>query len=240
MPLTLTPSPTSAQYQPTKPRKAPRRNRSEADAVGLFGGRGNCAESKRVRCFIAVPLEAPALAGAQRLLASLREQVPGVRWVHPEALHITVHFFGNIADEQVGSGLQAVMPVADDTPPFPAGLDGLGTFPPRGRTRVLWLGASKEMPMFTALVQGCRAALRGAGFEVDERTFRAHCTLGRPREPWPQEGLDAWRAAAARPVRVAPFKAARLVLYESVSAPGGNVYTERASFPFGASALGQR
>ena len=193
-----------------------------------------------MRCFIAVPVEAPALAGAQRLLASLREQVPGVRWVHPEALHITVHFFGNIADEQVGSGLQAVMPVADDTPPFPAGLDGLGTFPPRGRTRVLWLGASKEMPMFTALVQGCRAALRGAGFEVDERTFRAHCTLGRPREPWSQEGLDAWRAAAARPVRVAPFKAARLVLYESVSAPGGNVYTERASFPFGASALDRR
>jgi LigT like Phosphoesterase len=79
-----------------------------------------------------------------------------VRWVHPEALHITVHFFGNITDEQVGSGLQAVMPVADDTPPLPAGLDGLGTFPPRGRTRVLWLGASKEMPMVGEICNALR------------------------------------------------------------------------------------
>jgi 2'-5' RNA ligase len=193
--------------------------------------------AERVRCFVAVPLEEPALADAQQVLGALREQVEGVRWVRPDALHITVHFFGSITDERVRSGLKAVMPVADAMPEFSATLDTLGTFPPRGRTRVLWLGASREMPMFTALVMGCRGALRRAGFDVDERPFRAHCTLGRPRDPWPQKGRDVWRAMAAQPVEVAPFSAARLVLYESVSAPGGNMYTERASFPFSAAAL---
>jgi RNA 2',3'-cyclic 3'-phosphodiesterase len=193
-----------------------------------------------MRCFVAVPLEEPALSDARQVLASLRGRVGGVRWVRPDALHITVHFFGNIGDDQVRQGLKAVMPVADDMPEFTAALDTLGNFPPRGRARVLWLGASTQLPMLEALALGCRRALSDAGFDIDERQYRAHCTLGRPRDPWDAEDRDAWRTAAAEPVEIAPFTARRLVLFESTSAPGGNIYTERASFPFGAAALASR
>lgn len=185
-----------------------------------------------MRCFLAVPLEEPALAEAQRLLASLREEVPAVRWVRPEALHVTVHFFGCIDDEQVRAGLKAVMPVVDIMPPFGLALDRLGGFPERGRTRVLWLGTSRGASLLNALASGCREALGRAGFDVDARPFRPHCTLGRPRNPWPHEGRQAWRAATEQPLVVPAFAAARLVLYESISATGGNHYVEHASFPF--------
>jgi len=187
----------------------------------------------RMRCFAAVPLEETALSDAQRLLASLRERVDGVRWVRPDALHVTVHFFGSIDDERVRAGLKALLPVAADMLEFRATLDRLGTFPSRGSPRVLWLGAFKEPPMLTALAMATRHALSRSGFDVERRPFRAHCTLGRPREPWTRDARDA----ASERVEVAPFTARRLVLYESTPAPGGNVYSERASFPFSAAAL---
>jgi len=190
-----------------------------------------------MRCFLAVPLDEPALADAQLLHASLRERIPSVRWVRPETLHITVHFFGSIGDDEVRAGLRAIKPLADEMPSFDVTLDTLGAFPAAGRPRVLWLGASEQPQAFSAFAVACRAALRRSGFQVDDRPFRVHCTLGRPRIPWPLTSRDAWRAALDEPVRVGAFTAQRLVLYESISARGGNMYVERASFPFSSSAV---
>jgi RNA 2',3'-cyclic 3'-phosphodiesterase len=184
-----------------------------------------------VRCFLAVPLQEPALADAQRLLHTLQESVVGVRWVRPETLHVTVHFFGSVSEEQAQAGVNAVRPVVERTSVFPVAADVLGSFPEHGRPRVLWLGAHEDQPAFVDLATACREALGRAGFETDARRFRAHCTLGRPRDPWPRESREAWRRAVEEPVRVREFIAARLVLYESKAAPGGHLYTERATLP---------
>ena len=184
-----------------------------------------------MRCFLAVPLDEPALGDAQQVLASLRDRIPAVRWVRSETLHMTVHFFGSLGDERVLAALKAVRPIADEMPRFDVGLDTLGAFPSQGRPRVLWLGSTAQPVAFTTFATGCRGALSRAGFEVDDRPFRVHCTLGRPRIPWTPSSRDAWRAALGEPVAVRGFSAQRLVLYESISARGGNMHVERASFP---------
>ena len=185
-----------------------------------------------MRCFLAVPLEEPALTAAQQQLAGLHDEVSDVRWVRPDALHITVHFFGSVTDEQTGTALAAVLPTIDATRCFALRLDALGAFPERGQPRVLWLGMSEQPPVFDDLVHRCREALSRTGFTVEERPFRAHCTLGRPRAPWPRTSQRAWRATVARGVAAMRFDASRLVLYESVHAIGGNRYVERANHPF--------
>jgi 2'-5' RNA ligase len=185
-----------------------------------------------MRCFLAVPLEQPGLGDAQRLLHSLQEGIPSVRWVRPETLHVTMHFFGSLSEEQAQRGVDAVRGIAEQTPAFDAVLDRLGAFPERGPARVLWFGTRAEVAGFATLARACRAALGDAGFKFDRRDFRAHCTFGRPRAPWPKEAGAAWRDATAQPVSAAGFTASRLVLYESQHATGGNVYIERASVPF--------
>jgi 2'-5' RNA ligase len=185
-----------------------------------------------MRCFLAVPVEPPALAEVQRLLRSLQGRLADVRWVRPDALHLTVHFFGEINDAQADAAIEAVADVVEQTSMFEVALDALGSFPPRGPARVLWLGVSREVPQLTRLALGCRDALAGAGFDVETREFRAHCTLGRPRG-WSQAARAEWRALCASPTDVAAFSAARLVLYESVSGQGGSIYVERANLPFG-------
>jgi len=143
-----------------------------------------------------------------------------------------VHFFGQVEDERAAVAINLVTPLAIVASPFDVVLDRLGSFPPRGTPRVLWLGPSRDVAPLTALALDCRAVLSTAGFEVDQLRYNPHCTFGRPRLPWSDEARDAWALATRRQPDIR-FTASRLVLYESRSAPGGAVYTERASLPFG-------
>jgi RNA 2',3'-cyclic 3'-phosphodiesterase len=185
-----------------------------------------------VRCFLAVPLADPGLGAAQRLQGELRERVPDVRWARPETLHLTVHFFGSIEEDRATAALELVTPVARGTAPFDVALDRLGAFPPRGTPRVLWLGPARDIAPLTALALACRVVLGAAGFDVEERRYHAHCTLGRPRPPWGDGARTAWAMAADADRTAIRFTASRLVLDESRSAPGGAVYSERASLTF--------
>jgi RNA 2',3'-cyclic 3'-phosphodiesterase len=187
-----------------------------------------------VRCFLALPLADPALTAAARLQAELTNQVADVRWARPETLHVTVHFFGEIDDERVAAAVEAVRPLAEHTERFDMALDSIGSFPPAGTPRVLWLGESAENAALTAFAGRCHAALRDEGFPVDARPFRPHCTLGRPRRRWGAEGRAAWSSARAEQPEVMRWTATRLVLYDSRSARGGAVYTEQAVLPFAA------
>ena len=61
---------------------------------------------------------------------------------------------------------------------------------------MLWLGPARDVAPLTALALECRVALAAAGFEVEDRRYHAHCTLGRPRLPWSAEARAAWAAAS--------------------------------------------
>jgi 2'-5' RNA ligase len=185
-----------------------------------------------VRCFLAVPLADPGLSAAQRLQSELRERVPEVRWARPETLHLTVHFFGSIDEERAATALELVAPIAGASAPFDVSLNRLGAFPQRGTPRVLWLGAVRDIAPLTALALECRGALGAAGFDVEERHYHAHCTLGRPRVQWDADARAAWSAATSDDQTLIRFTASRLVLYESRSAQGGAMYTERLSLTF--------
>jgi 2'-5' RNA ligase len=187
-----------------------------------------------VRCFLAVPLAEPGLTAGKALQNELRARIPDVRWARPETLHLTVHFFGAIEEARAGAALDAVHPIARQTQPFDVSLDRLGAFPPRAIPRVLWLGSARDIAPLTALALDCRTALAATGFEVEDRRYHAHCTLGRPRLPWSDTARAAWEeavTAAANQTEIR-FTAHRLVLFESRPAPGGAVYTERTSLAF--------
>jgi 2'-5' RNA ligase len=166
------------------------------------------------------------------LQQDLRERIAGVRWARPETFHLTVHFFGLIDEERVAEALEAVTPIAARTAAFDVSLDRLGAFPPRGAPRVLWLGPGRDVAPLSAVAAECRAALAGRGFEVEDRRYHAHCTLGRPRLPWSGGAHAAWEAATTADQPEIRFSASRLVLFESRSAPGGAVYVERSSLAF--------
>ena len=93
-------------------------------------------------------------------------------------------------------------------PPAEAQVAGLGTFPERGSPRVLWLGLAVPAAILD-LQRACERAARAAGFEREERPFRAHLTLGRwrdraPRPELPPADLGTTPPRHARPLPERP------------------------------------
>jgi RNA 2',3'-cyclic 3'-phosphodiesterase len=190
-----------------------------------------------VRSFLAVAVEEPALAAACRLLARLAARLPpgDCRWVRGEGLHLTLHFFGELDEGRVGEVLASVSPAAAAAVPFHVALGGLGSFPPRGEPRVLWIGVQDGTDPLGALARDCRHRLSEAGFPVEDRPYRPHCTLGRPVAGWSAAAGAAWAASVAEEAALPSFRAGRLTLFRSRPEPGGARYSAVAGLPLGGS-----
>lgn len=174
------------------------------------------------------------------LTSELRERAPGVRWVRPEGVHLTLRFLGATTARQVEELRPALARLARECAPAEAHVRDLGVFPGRGRPRVLWLGLLIPEPVLE-LQAACERAARAAGFPPESRPFRAHLTLGRWRddEPSSRRGRTRPRPGPAPAGTdwpsgdLGPTWLDTLVLFRSHPGPGGSVYTPLASYELG-------
>ncbi len=174
-----------------------------------------------MRAFVALPLPDAFEGRLGALMRELGPSVPGLRFVRPEGMHLTLRFLGSATTEQLTTMGPLLASAAERCGRGEARVTGLGVFPERGAPRVLWLGL--ELPArYVALQRDCEAAAVAAGFAPEERPFRPHLTLGR------------WKDRAGRP-RLPETDLGRcpldeLVLFRSDSRPGGSVYTKVARY----------
>src|SRR6476661_4630708 len=56
-----------------------------------------------VRCFAALPVPEDAAAALAQVVAPLRAGSWPVRWVRPEGIHITLKFYGEVAEDRAES-----------------------------------------------------------------------------------------------------------------------------------------
>jgi 2'-5' RNA ligase len=114
-----------------------------------------------------------------------------VSFVVRGSLHFALAFLG----EQPGSEEALVTgEVLRETRPFDLALSGVGAFPNTARPRVLWLGVTDGAAELMDAAERLRRALRQRGFQIEDRKFRAHLTIGRVR---PRGERFAKRALAA-------------------------------------------
>lgn len=164
-----------------------------------------------MRLFFAIDLP---LAERERLAALIPDEAPGIRRVPTDRMHLTLRFVGHVPDE-TRDALIANLSVM----PLEAGsilLRGVGTFPSRGRPRVLWVGVDADATVREIRDQ-TETACREAGLDDDPQPWSPHVTLGRfkaGRPPWLASFLEA-RAS----YESGPIAATAVVLYDSVPAP---------------------
>jgi 2'-5' RNA ligase len=190
-----------------------------------------------IRAFFAVDLDDAARAAAVRLLDRLRDPADGVRWVRPEALHVTLRFLGDIDPAQVTPLARSVAGELAGLSPFRMELGQVQLFPSPRRPRVVALEvepAERLAELAGAVERGTRAE----GFEPEERAFRAHLTLGRlkprgraRRGAAPAEaGAPATRGLGAKG---AACDVAEVVLFRSELRSEGAKYTALERMPLG-------
>ena len=183
-----------------------------------------------MRLFIALPLPGEIASAAAALLPEL----PGLRRVRPDLLHVTLAFLGSVPDELLPDVLAACGEAASGHAPVDIALDRAGRFPQAGAPRVIWLGMGEGATESVDLAAAVRAALTARGLPFDGRPFRPHVTLARVR---PDVDRTAARAIAAATERLRPpslrFAVEAILPIESLLSPKGPRYTPRAAVPLG-------
>lgn len=111
---------------------------------------------------------------ATRLLA-LMKGVAGAKWRPRENLHLTLRFFGEVA-EPIADDIDAELSaVAEACAPFDLKLKGAGSFG-GADPHALWIGAEQTAAL-TKLAAQCERAARRAGLKPEPRKFLPHLTL---------------------------------------------------------------
>lgn len=184
------------------------------------------ARGDTLRAFFAIALDGAVRRRAERELSRL-SALPGadaVRWVRPEALHVTLRFLGEIAAASVPELLQRVAPHTREVPGFELVLGGLGALPSARRARVVTLEVGPEEPL-QRLASAVERGVVEAGFAAEPRPFRPHVTLGRVRSGSRLGKPIALAMTASDTPGAEASAVTRVLLYRSDPTPGGSTYT---------------
>jgi RNA 2',3'-cyclic 3'-phosphodiesterase len=173
------------------------------------------------RLFVAIDLP----ESTRQLLASLDPQIRGVRWIDPAQMHLTIGFFGDVADD-IDLALREKLG-AIEFGAFFLPVTGVGTFSAKGTPEIIWIGVGKAHPHLFQIHKRVQEAALAAGIEPELRPWHPHITIARCREVSAQslrkflqfnEDLDAGM------IRVDAFH-----LYSSKLTPAGPIHTRELS-----------
>lgn len=191
------------------------------------------AVERTIRAFLALDPPVEILAEIGRIQERLRKLLHGdIRWVQPEAIHLTLKFFGDIPEGDVAKISAAVGEAAAAAGPFELSVGGVGVFPDRYRQpRILWLGIGGQAARLVTFQKGMERKLQGIGFSLEEQSFLPHLTLARVKTPRELTGLKAV-LEKGETMTAGRFTATALGLFKSDLTPRGAIYTRLAAYPF--------
>ena len=177
------------------------------------------------RYFIALPLPEEAKG---RLVAIQPPAVPGMRILAREELHLTLHFLGEVAANDIEIVRAALATVRMNA--FTIGLSGVGMFSSERHTKVLWAGVEANEDL-TALHRCIGSILSSAiGFRPEYRPYSPHITLARLDEPTPSGVIERYleenKAFVVPSVRIDRF-----ILFSSRFVENVPKYQEEAAYP---------
>ena len=157
-----------------------------------------------------------------------QRELPGARWRPSEAFHVTLRFFGEIA-ESTADDLDAEL-AAVSGEALTLTLEGAGSFDDGGVPHAVWVGVPED-PALRRLAARCETAARRAGLPADRRAWRPHVTLAYLRGADPA-CVAAW-IQAHNLLKSPPFTVESFGLYSSHLGDAGAVYRLERSYPLG-------
>ena len=163
-----------------------------------------------------------AAATMTQLQERVRQQAPNARvtWIAEERLHLTLRFIGQVdalLAERIVAALRTPLPL----PPFTLEFGALGTFPPRGAPRVLWIGVADGRDAVVRVESEVSDRLLDLGIQKEDRPYSPHLTLARIREP---AGLRTRALFDGVSASIGRTDVEAITLFESRLSPKGPTY----------------
>jgi 2'-5' RNA ligase len=192
-----------------------------------------------LRTFIAIELDQELQQRLADLQSRLRREVPpqAVRWVRPEAVHLTLKFLGDTNQDHVEQVKEGLARAAQAVSPFQFTVGGVGCFPNTRRPRVVWVGLHEPTGALRRLRDAVEALVAPLGFPTEKRPFSPHLTLGRVHRRASSSDVRALGEiiAASAVGDIDEMQVSEVCYIKSDLRPGGAVYTSLSCAPLGGS-----
>src|SRR3954470_22242349 len=192
-----------------------------------------------MRLFVAIDLIDPIRQKILRFVEGVSGFAPDVRWMKPEALHLTLKFIGEFPETKLQELKQALAALPSE--PFDISFTGTGFFPTAKSARVFWVGvnADTRLQKLASMIDDATTKL---GVEREARAYTPHLTLARAGSGRPAHGKDDKPNNRFQKLRerlekmpqpeFGTMTAREFFLYQSKLSPKGSEYTKLAQFAF--------
>lgn len=163
--------------------------------------------------FVALTPPPPALEHLEEFLSPRQEAGVGLRWTVPEQWHLTLAFFGDVAERHLDDLVERLGRAAARRATVELTIAGGGAFPNPGRAKVVYAGvdAAGRDEELRRMATGARAAGTRSGAGGEGGRFHPHVTLARSGRP-----IEATRWIRVMEAYRGPsWPATELVLVES-------------------------
>jgi RNA 2',3'-cyclic 3'-phosphodiesterase len=181
------------------------------------------------RVFLAIPLHDIFHQEIKSLLGPLRREIPGVRWVEPRQVHLTLHFFGPVSKKELEPIHLSSKKIASLFSPLKLSLNRIGGFPNLKRPDIVWIGVAEPSGRLSSLQKAIQGDIRTLGFMPEARPFLPHLTIGRVK--WKSQDLEPLLAKFPFQWPTPEKTADHFALYQSHNLPEGVRYEILKTYP---------
>jgi 2'-5' RNA ligase len=190
-----------------------------------------------MRCFVAIDIDQAMKADLTDVQTQIKAQVDlrsgEVKWVRPEAMHLTLKFLGEIKNPQSVRVCDVTQAVCQRHMAFEVAVREVGFFGGRS-ARVVWVGVGRDSQALMDLQTDLEAELDQAGWPPEGRRFSAHLTLGRVKQYGAGRAL-AQGLSAFKELDLGTLPVQTVSVYQSQLRPQGPEYTALARYTLKAS-----
>jgi RNA 2',3'-cyclic 3'-phosphodiesterase len=187
-----------------------------------------------IRSFIAIDPPPGIRQDIARVTSCLQKNLASqpVRWVHPDNIHLTLRFLGEITQIQLDYLVPGIQPLLKKLPHLNITVTDIGAFPNKHKARVLWMGI-KTSPELSSILNEMDVMINNIGIPRDERSFSPHLTIGRVNRNVSSADYSKIESILTSTCvgNLGNFQVQSVNIYKSDLTPNGSVYTCLYSIP---------
>jgi len=177
--------------------------------------------TKRTFIAIKIKLDQQVLNYINKIKNALSEE--NIKWVNPESLHLTLAFLGDTMVDSIPEIRNLLQKTSEKHSAFTIDLAHIGTFPPKGNPRVVWIGSENTNSLMHLQSEIEKSLIEKGLYEAD-KNFKAHLTLGRVKKINNKNRIhqmvDEYQHLFFQELKIDSF-----IYYESTLTPKGPIYT---------------
>jgi RNA 2',3'-cyclic 3'-phosphodiesterase len=136
---------------------------------------------EKVRIFVAVELTQEIKENLRVIQEELKKASADVKWVKPENTHLTLKFLGYVFSQQIPEIINGLKNGLMGFGSFPVEIINIGSFPEKGRPRIIWAGVGAGKQDLIRLQGKVEDFLKKFTFSEEVREYVPHLTIGRAR-----------------------------------------------------------